>query len=50
MSGLLTLSGNPTAALHAATKQYVDTVLLRTFENRLRALEGQPPMPPAPDD
>jgi hypothetical protein len=24
MTGLLTLSGNPTAALHAATKQYVD--------------------------
>lgn len=25
MTGLLTLSGNPTANLHAATKQYVDT-------------------------
>ena len=27
MTGLLTLSGNPTANLHAATKQYVDTQL-----------------------
>lgn len=27
MTGLLTLSGNPTANLHAATKQYVDTAI-----------------------
>jgi len=27
MTGLLTLSGDPTSALHAATKQYVDTTL-----------------------
>lgn len=26
MTGALTLSGNPTASLHAATKQYVDTI------------------------
>src|SRR6056300_706493 len=26
MTGFLTLSANPTAALHAATKQYVDTI------------------------
>lgn len=31
MSGLLTLSGNPTAIFHAATKQYVDTETTRAI-------------------
>jgi phage-related tail fiber protein len=37
MSGLLTLSGDPTAALHAATKQYVDNAITGLdFKNSVR--------------
>ena len=31
MTGTLTLSGNPTAAMHAATKQYTDNFALREY-------------------
>ena len=33
MTGMLTLSANPTTALHAATKQYVDSLLLNVYES-----------------
>lgn len=38
MTGPLTLSGDPTAALHAASKQYVDTRVLRSGDTMTGAL------------
>ena len=40
MTGFLTLSADPTSALHAATKQYVDNVAvgLRDFKDSVRAI------------
>jgi hypothetical protein len=45
MTGLLTLSGAPTAALHAATKQYVDTADALKANLASPALTGNPTAP-----
>lgn len=47
MTGLLTLSGDPTIALHAATKQYVDTTLSTYATVNDAALTGTPTAPTA---
>jgi hypothetical protein len=45
MTGLLTLSGDPTAALHAATKQYVDTADALKANLASPAFTGNPTAP-----
>jgi hypothetical protein len=45
MTGLLTLSGDPTTALHAATKQYVDTADALKANLASPALTGTPTAP-----
>lgn len=57
MTGLLTLSGNPTTNLHAATKQYVDGFILGitvkppvNFSNIISDTEINPPVVPNSSD
>jgi hypothetical protein len=50
MTGALTLAGDPTVALHAATKQYVDTTLATYATINDAALTGTPTAPTAAVD